>query len=72
MILDINLNSIVILELIRSSFSLSPSPTGAEIYGDIVFDHPHTCAAEFEDVNADLASDDSNLAVISGVSKGGT
>ena len=34
-----------------------------EIYGDIVFDHSHTCAAEFEDETA-------NIAVVSGVSKG--
>ena len=38
-----------------------------EIYGDIVFDQAHTCAAEFEDFSN---HESSNLAVVGGVSKG--
>jgi aspartate/methionine/tyrosine aminotransferase len=40
----------------------------AEIYGDITFDAPHTCAAEF-DPSEGVTGAESHLAVVSGVSK---
>lgn len=43
-------------------------PIFVEIYGDITFDAPHTCAAEF-DAKYTPAGAESHIAVISGVSK---